>query len=145
MNQFMPYRYPLYGAYNNIYPQQITPIQSQQPVTHGLYGMIVQGIENITADSVPMDGSAAFFPKIDLSEIYVKSWNSDGTIRTITFKPASDTAGKDKTQEAAETKSNDFSARMESQFGELIEKINKLESSINALKKQNFQKENKNT
>ena len=35
-----------------------------------------------------MDGSVAFFPKQDLTEIYAKSWNADGTIRTLTFKPA---------------------------------------------------------
>ena len=34
-----------------------------------------------------MDGSVAFFPKQDLTEIYAKSWNADGTIRTLTFKP----------------------------------------------------------
>ena len=58
---------------------------SQQIV--GINGRIVQAVENINANEVPMDGSVAFFPKQDLTEIYAKSWNADGTIRTLTFKP----------------------------------------------------------
>ena len=34
-----------------------------------------------------------FFPKQDMSEIYVKGWNADGTINTIVYKPY--TAPKD--------------------------------------------------
>ena len=62
--------------------QQATP---QQIV--GINGRIVQAVETINPNEVPMDGSVAFFPKQDLTEIYAKSWNADGTIRTLTFKP----------------------------------------------------------
>ena len=65
------------GANQQAMPQQIA----------GINGRIVQAIENINANEVPMDGSVAFFPKQDLTEIYAKSWNADGTIRTLTFKP----------------------------------------------------------
>ena len=65
------------GANQQAMPQQIT----------GINGRIVQAVENINANEVPMDGSMAFFPKQDMSEIYVKGWNADGTIRTLTFKP----------------------------------------------------------
>lgn len=68
-------------------PQQI---QQQIPVqTFGINGKVVPAVENITANDVPMDGSVAFFPKQDMTEIYAKSWNADGTIRTIVFKPVS--------------------------------------------------------
>ena len=63
---------------------------NQQATTQqivGINGRIVQAVENINANEVPMDGSVAFFPKQDLTEIYAKSWNADGTIRTLTFKP----------------------------------------------------------
>lgn len=53
----------------------------------GINGRIVQAVETINPNEVPMDGSVAFFPKQDLTEIYAKSWNADGTIRTLTFKP----------------------------------------------------------
>ena len=94
MNNYLPQ----YGAYQynpmaNIQrfqsQEQIQP-QIQQPVPQqiaGINGRIVQAVENINANEVPMDGSMAFFPKQDMSEIYVKGWNADGTIRTIVYKP----------------------------------------------------------
>ena len=48
---------------------------NQQPMPQqiaGINGRIVQAVENINANEVPMDGSMAFFPKQDMSEIYVK-------------------------------------------------------------------------
>ena len=63
---------------------------NQQAMTQqivGINGRIVQAVETINPNEVPMDGSVAFFPKQDLTEIYAKSWNADGTIRTLTFKP----------------------------------------------------------
>ena len=68
---------PMSGANQQAMSQQIA----------GINGRIVQSVENINANEVPMDGSVAFFPKQDLTEIYAKSWNADGTIRTLTFKP----------------------------------------------------------
>ena len=65
------------GANQQAMPQQIA----------GINGRIVQAVETINPNEVPMDGSIAFFPKQDLTEIYAKSWNADGTIRTLTFKP----------------------------------------------------------
>ena len=65
------------GANQQAMPQQIV----------GINGRIVQAVETINPNEVPMDGSVAFFPKQDLTEIYAKSWNTDGTIRTLTFKP----------------------------------------------------------
>ena len=65
------------GANQQAMPQQIV----------GINGRMVQAVETINPNEVPMDGSVAFFPKQDLTEIYAKSWNTDGTIRTLTFKP----------------------------------------------------------
>lgn len=60
---------------------QQQPMQmNQQPIPQqiaGINGRIVQAVENINANEVPMDGSMAFFPKQDMSEIYVKGWNAD--------------------------------------------------------------------
>ena len=95
--------------------------------------MVVQAIENVTADCVPMDGSAAFFPKQDLSEIYVKSWCADGTIRTLTYKPVQPNtpkevqAGEDK---MASGLAQNVTEVFERHFNELSEKIDRLELSI---------------
>ena len=90
-----PMSYQQYGNNNPYiqqqrgYQQQEIPVQQYQPVQQqiGINGKVIQTVENITANDVPMDGSVAFFPKNDLSEIYTKKWNSDGTICTVLFKP----------------------------------------------------------
>ena len=56
-----------------------------QPI--GLNGKVVDTIEQITANDVPMDGSVAIFPKKDMSEIYLKSWTPNGTIATVVYHP----------------------------------------------------------
>lgn len=70
--------------------QQAVPVQTvgqQVPIAAGLNGKIVPAVENIAANDVPMDGSIAFFPKQDMTEIYAKAWNADGTIRTVVYRP----------------------------------------------------------
>lgn len=75
-----PMSYQQYGNYNPYiqqqrgYQQQEIPVQQYQPVQQqiGINGKVIQTVENITANDVPMDGSVAFFPKNDLSEIYAK-------------------------------------------------------------------------
>lgn len=100
---YQPYsQQTMYGQYNSYYPYQyqqprydlqqnqslFNQQQSIQPQQQaGLNGKVVQAVEQITANDVPMDGSVAVFPKQDMSEIYTKSWNADGTIRTIVYKP----------------------------------------------------------
>lgn len=140
MNNYLPQ----YGAYQynpmaNIQrfqsQEQIQP-QIQQPMPQqiaGINGRIVQAVENINANEVPMDGSMAFFPKQDMSEIYVKGWNADGTINTIVYKPY--TAPKDNqtvksmvnTENAKFTLSDESTQLFLNKFEELPEKIGQLE------------------
>lgn len=80
-----PYQAPMmnnpYMQSQNPYMDRMNFLQSyqqslqQQPMPQqiaGINGRIVQAVENINANEVPMDGSMAFFPKQDMSEIYVK-------------------------------------------------------------------------
>lgn len=113
------------------------PMQmNQQPMPQqiiGINGRIVQAVENINANEVPMDGSMAFFPKQDMSEIYVKGWNANGTINTIVYKPY--TAPKDSqavnsmanTENAKFTLSDESTQLFLNKFEELSEKIGQLE------------------
>lgn len=71
------------------YTDRFQSFQQQQRV-NGLNGRFVGKIEDITANEVSMDGSVSFFPTNDLSIIYAKSWNADGTIKTIAYKPILD-------------------------------------------------------
>ena len=111
-------------------------LANQQPMPQqiaGINGRIVQAVENINANEVPMDGSMAFFPKQDMSEIYVKGWNADGTINTIVYKPY--TAPKDNqtvnsmanTENAKFTLSDESTQLFLNKFEELSEKIGQLE------------------
>jgi hypothetical protein len=116
-------------------PEQ--PVQQQmvqqQPFQRGINGMMVASADNITADCVPMDGSAAFFPKHDLSEIYVKNWCADGTIRTLTFKPISEPQTGNLSKSEPESNlglSDAITGLFESKFNELSEKIDRLEQSM---------------
>lgn len=94
----MTYAPQMYNPWTTRPQSQVQPMQMEQPQMQPqqmpqvkpLTGKVVQTLEAITANDVPMDGSVAFFPKQDLSEIYIKSWNADGTIRTMTFKPVTE-------------------------------------------------------
>lgn len=67
---------------------QQRPYQAQQ--TAPISGRVVQSESEITPQEVPMDGTVSLFPLADNSCIYVKAWNSDGTIRTLKFSPVGD-------------------------------------------------------
>lgn len=107
--------------YLNNYPYHyVQPLQPQyqyQPlpnIQNGLNGKIVDGLEMVKATEVPATGFGVF-PKGDLSEIYVKSWNNNGTTNIVTFKPI---------EPAPQPKS---------EITQLIDKIDALEEKINKL------------
>lgn len=80
--------YP-YGVqqYSPIYqPQYQMQQQPTQQSSSGLNCKIVDSLEVSKIQEVPF-GSFGVFPKGDLSEIYIKSWNGDGTTKIITYKP----------------------------------------------------------
>ena len=127
-------------SYQQSLQQPLVPTQmsgaNQQPMPQqiaGINGRGGQAVENINANEVPMDGSMAFFPKQDMSEIYVKGWNADGTINTIVYKPY--TAPKDNqtvnsmanAENAKFTLSDESTQLFLNKFEELSEKIGQLE------------------
>lgn len=79
--------------YGNTYPQQMQQ-QVQQPPqynnnnnnTNILQGKIVDSEEMVKVTEVPF-GGYGIFPKADFSEIYVKTWNNNGTTQINTFCP----------------------------------------------------------
>lgn len=74
----------------NQYIQPQIPPQAQLSQPQGqvpaLNGKIVDSEDVVKATEVPI-GGYGIFPKADLSEIYIKSWNNNGTTSVITFKP----------------------------------------------------------
>ena len=100
-------------SYGNMYqPQQA------QPAVAALQGKVVDSVDMVRVNEVPFGGFGVF-PKGDLSEIYVKSWNNNGTTQINTYKPIP----IEETKEAKEISSRD----------ELLEKINALNEKLDAL------------
>lgn len=110
--------------------QQSVPVQTQQLM--GISGRIVRSVEQITANEVPMDGSVAFFPKQDLSEIYAKQWDADGTIKTAIYRPVMDkdvnTQEDDQKQQI--TIPDDVTQAFMDRFDELSNKMEQLEQAM---------------
>lgn len=73
--------YPNY-SYGNPYTNQM----QTQPAISALQGKIVDSADVVKVTEVPFGGFAVF-PKGDMSEIYVKSWTSNGTTQINTYKP----------------------------------------------------------
>lgn len=64
------------------------PYQNQQPNRfQSIPGRLVNNLDEITPQEVPMDGSVSLFPQHDYSAIYAKTWTKDGTIATAKFVP----------------------------------------------------------
>lgn len=110
--------------------QQSVPVQPQQTI--GIAGRTVQSVEQITANEVPMDGSLAFFPKQDMTEIYAKQWNADGTIKTVIYRPVIDNAvnsqGNNQNQQI--TIPDEVTKVFMDRFDELSNKMEQLENSL---------------
>lgn len=56
-------------------------------------GRLVNNLDEITPQEVPMDGSVSLFPQNDYSAIYAKTWTKDGTIATVKFIPEQPATG----------------------------------------------------
>lgn len=81
MNYYNP------NFYQNYPYAAATPYQSQPaPAPQPLNGKLVDSEDIVRATEVPIGGYGVF-PKADLSEIYIKSWNQNGTTNIVTFKP----------------------------------------------------------
>jgi hypothetical protein len=119
--------------------QQNTPNNYQQnQIVQGINGKIITEMSQITANDVPMDGSVAFFPKQDLSEVYAKSWNADGTIRTVTYKPVLDNELKNVPTDTEKLKcelSDEATEGIMSKFDEISDRLGQLEKSLQSQRK----------
>lgn len=106
-----------YPNNNNYYPNYNYQPQ-QQVAIGGLQGKVVDSIEMVKINEVPFGGFGVF-PKGDLTEVYIKSWNNNGTTQINTYKlvPA---------EESKEAKEN-------SSRNELLEKINVLNQKLDLL------------
>jgi hypothetical protein len=66
--------------------QYIPPMPTIQQ--NNLQGKIVDSVDVVKAMDIPLDGSVSYFPLTDGSAIISKQLQSDGTSRTIIYKPS---------------------------------------------------------
>lgn len=120
------------------YQQNMSNTYQQNQIVQGINGKIIAEMSQITANDVPMDGSVAFFPKQDLSEVYAKSWNADGTIRTVTYKPVLDNEPKNVPTDTEKLKcelSDEATEGIMSKFDEISDRLGQLEKSLQSQRK----------
>ena len=67
-----------YGQLNQMQPQSLMPASY-------LNGKMVDSVDVVKAMDVPI-GGYGIYPKADLSEIYIKSWNTNGTTSIMTYQ-----------------------------------------------------------
>jgi hypothetical protein len=133
-NNYMPQYQTYQQAYNPM--QNIQRFQQpQQPdqMQQGIFGKVVQSQDSIVANDVPMNGSVAFFPKSDLSEIYAKQWSADGTISTMVFKPIQNDSPNKLSQDTEKLKiglSDEATEIFNKHFDTLFSKMEELEKKI---------------
>ena len=132
---FNAYQYnPMQNVQQRLPQEQMQPQQVQQPSPmSGMVGKMVGRIEDIAPQDVPMTGAPAFFPKQDLSEIYVKSWNSNGTLDTVVFKPVPMTDGINPMDDGKKLEiglSDDVRVAFMKRFHELERNISSIQSPL---------------
>lgn len=108
VNYYPPSNY--YGFNNySVYPNY------QNPNIGNFVSRLVENEEIARASEVPL-GSFGVFPKADFQEIYLKSWNKDGTTSLIKYCP---------------TKEVNFN--QENSVNNLIQKISEIEQKLDAI------------
>ena len=129
-NYYQNYMQPQQQFYNQAAAlQQYQQPSYMQQSAQRINGRVVQSADMITANDVPMDGSVAFFPTQDLSEIYAKSWDANGKIVTRLFKPVSDSYPSNTTQDTEKLKiglSDEVTQVFMKRFDELEKRIDDL-------------------
>ena len=132
------------------YNQPAAVQQYQQPpyiqqAAQRINGRVVQSADMITANDVPMDGSVAFFPTQDLSEIYAKSWDANGKIVTRLFKPVSDSCPSNPTQDTEKLKIEDFNTILDCISGKVDNVLIEIRKIIEQPKQNSRTKKEANT
>ena len=86
-NQQLPKVQPIEQQYNQFaQPNQFIQPQSVYK-TLGLQGKSVDSIDVVKAMDIPLDGSISYFPLADGTAIVTKQLQSDGSSKTIIYKP----------------------------------------------------------
>lgn len=126
--------------YGNMHSQPQSQVQTPMtaaPTT--LQGKVVDSEEIVKVTEVPFGGYGVF-PKADFSEIYVKTWNNNGTTQINVFRPvATEMENKKSTEELLmekltqiENKLDAFNLKTEEEPKKVVTQERKKEINVNA-------------
>lgn len=111
----------------------IPSVQAAKPT--GLLGKSVDSIEVVKATDIPLDGSISYFPLADGSAIVTKQLLTDGTSKTVVYRPTEEEAKNDfkyVTMEDLEKSIKDIDL---SEIDDLKDEIKELKQEIKELRK----------
>ena len=120
----------LQSQYNQ-QPQYNQMAQQAQPI--GLNGEVVDSIDVVKAKNVDMSGNVTYYPKSDMSEIYTKQLQMDGTSRIVTYRavqPETE-AKKEQTQTAVDM--NVINGMFGQLRADLLNEISDLKDLVNSM------------
>ena len=103
--------------------QQAQAAAAQQAQAMAVRGRIVNSERDITARDVSMDGYS-FFPQNDESCIYVKCWNSSGTIDTKRYIP------EPNPQQTAAEQQNEFNTAVGKALENISNRLTEIEKRL---------------
>ena len=106
---------------------------SQQSQAVGLNGEVVDSIDVVKAKNVDMSGNVTYYPKSDMSEIYTKQLQMDGTSRIVTYRavqPETE-AKKEQTQTAVDM--NVINGMFGQLRADLLNEISDLKDLVNSM------------
>ena len=134
-----------YGQINP-YPDRLAQLQAQQqqfnqsqygqqmPVQPmGLSGEVVDSIDVVKAKNVDMSGNVTYYPKSDMSEIYTKQLQMDGTSRIMTYRAVQPETETKKEQPQTVTDMNVINGMFGQLKADLLSEISDLKDLLNSM------------
>lgn len=123
---------PVYPGqqYNTNYQQPITNMPMNNQPSYGLNGRCVQSADNITFQDIPNNGSYALFPREDMTEIYARALNGDGSVDKRVYRLVNDNTAEQSQDTSIQAISADDLVPIMQCLGDISTRMEKLEKSL---------------
>ena len=106
---------------------------AQQAQTVGLNGEIVDSLDVVKAKNVDMSGNVTFYPKSDMTEIYTKQLQADGTSRIVTYRAIQPESESQKEQNQTSVDMNTINGMFGQLRMDLLNEISDLKDLVNSM------------
>lgn len=106
---------------------------AQQSQAVGLNGEIVDSLDVVKAKNVDMSGNVTFYPKSDMTEIYTKQLQADGTSRIVTYRAVQPESESQKEQKQTFVDMNTINGMFGQLRMDLLNEISDLKDLVNSM------------